>query len=160
VRKAEALADYAAAISADPGYALAYANRGHYYAEISKAEEALKDLARAIELDPANPEPWYTRAMVYRSQREFAKAIPDLNKYIALTPSNPRYLADGYLNRGIAHASTGNLDLAMQDISKAIEAAPDYADAYKARATVYRLMKKNDLAEADEQKARSLLKPH
>jgi tetratricopeptide (TPR) repeat protein len=155
----EALADYGRAIAVDPTFALAYANRGHYFAAMGKLDEALKDLSKAIELDAQNPEPLYTRAMVYRTKREFAKAIPDLDKYIALNPESGQYLADGYLNRGIAYVFTARPEQGLADISKAIELAPGYIDAYQARAILYRQLKKNDLAEADERKVAELTAP-
>lgn len=152
----EALADYGRAIAINPKHAPAFAARGHYYASIEKTDDALADLAKAIELQPSDSESYYTRAFVYRSRKEFAKAIPDLDKYIALVPGNPQYLADGYLNRGIAYGETGKLEQAIADITKALEASPKYIAAYRARAITYRLMKKNDLADADEKKAEQL----
>jgi tetratricopeptide (TPR) repeat protein len=156
-KKQEAVEDYGRAISVDPKFALAYANRGHYFAEIAKTDDALKDLSMAIELDPTYAEAYYTRAMVYRSRKEFGKAIPDLDKYIALNPGNDQYLADGYLNRGIAYVSSGKLEQAEKDMTKAIELSPSYVDAYKARAILYRQMKKENLAAADERKAAQLI---
>lgn len=94
--------------------------------------------------------------MVYRSRKEFAKAIPDLDRYIDLSPENGRYLADGYLNRGIAHAEIGKPDQAVADMTKAIDASPRYVNAYVARATIYRRLKKTDLADADERKVAEL----
>lgn len=152
----DALADFTRAIEIDPKFALAYAGRGNLYAGTSRYDEAIKDLSTAIELNPQNAEPYYTRAYVYRAKREFAKAIPDLDKYITLNPGNDRYLADGYLNRGIAYAVTGKPEQAEKDFSKTIELAPRYIDAYQARAVLYREMKKPDLAEADERKATEL----
>jgi tetratricopeptide (TPR) repeat protein len=157
MRKADAaLEDYAAALKVDPQFALAYSNRGHFWLESGKNEEAIKDLSKAIELDATNAEPFYSRAMAYRATRQFAKAIPDLDKYIALDPGNDKYLADGYLNRGIAHAVTGKPEQAEKDVSKAIALAPTYVDAYRVRAVVYRDLKKPELAEADEKKAAEL----
>jgi len=152
----EALTDFGRAMSVDPKFALAYANRGNYYTKIGKTDEALTDLTKAIELDPSYAESFYTRAMAYRARKEFEKAIPDLDKYIALNPGNSIYLADGYLNRGIAYTYTNDLDRAVKDISKAIELVPNYVDAYGARAIVYRRMKNEDQALADEQRAKAL----
>lgn len=148
----EMLEDYQRSIDVDPKFALAYANRGHYYVATGKYDQALTDLTKAIELDAANPEPFYTRALTYRAKQEYAKAIPDLDKYISLKTGNNRYLADGYLNRGIAFALTGNPTQAEKDLSKAIELAPDHAEAYRTRAMFYREQKKPELAAADEQR--------
>ncbi len=157
LRKAdEALADYQRSMDADPKFGLAYAGRGNYYVAANRPDEAIADLTKAIEYDPSNPEPYYTRAHAYRGKKEFAKMIPDLDKYIALNPGSKRYLADGYLNRGIAHAVTGNTAQAEKDLTVAIELAPTYADPYGARAMVYREMKKEAEAAADQKKFEQL----
>ncbi len=156
-KKQEALEDYTRAISADPKFALAYSNRGHYFANSGKPELAHADLAKAIELDPTYAESYYTRALLYRSQKDYAKVVLDLDKYIALNPGSEPYLADGYLNRGIAYARLGKLDLAEKDMTQSIQVSPLYVDAYKARAAVYRQMKKDGLASADDRKAAELV---
>jgi len=152
----EALADYNRAIAVDPAFALAFSNRGNLYVALKRLDEAVTDLSRAIELDPSNAETFYTRAMAYRAKHQFEKAIPDLDKYIALNPGNNRYLADGYLNRGIAYSNLNDQDRAVKDMTKAIELVPEYADAYGARAATYRKLKMDDLAAADEQKFKAL----
>lgn len=154
----EGLADYGRAIALDPKYAMAYSNRANYYLSQNKNDLAFADLNKAIDFDPTNPEPFYMRAMVFRRKADFAKAVLDLDKYIALGPDNPKYLADGYVNRAIAHASLNKFDLALKDASKAIELAPTYYDAYMVRALVYRQLKKDDLAGADEATAAKLKK--
>lgn len=155
-RPDDAMADYGQAIALDAKYAAAYANRGHLFAARSKNDEALKDLNVAIDMDPASPEPFYTRAMVNRAKRDFAAAIRDLDGYIERIPANDRYLADAYLNRGIAYSLTNKPDLAEKDFTKAIELSPGYAEAYQARALIYRQAKKIAQAEADERKAAEL----
>jgi Tfp pilus assembly protein PilF len=82
--------------------------------------------------------------------------VPDLDKYISLNPGSKRYLADGYLNRGIAHAVTGNTAQAEKDLTTAIELAPTYADPYGARAMLYREMKKEAQAAADQKQFEEL----
>jgi tetratricopeptide (TPR) repeat protein len=154
----EALADYQGSISVDPKNALAYANRGNYFLGIGKTDEALADLTKSIEFDPSYAEAYYTRALLYRNRKQYAKAIPDLDKYIELNPGNDQYLADAYLNRGIDYSNTGNSSQAEKDITRAIELSPRYADAYGARAVLYRQMKKDDLAAADERKFTELTK--
>jgi tetratricopeptide (TPR) repeat protein len=153
---ADALSDYSRAIAIDPKFALAYSNRGNHHLAMKNLDLALSDLTKAIQLDPSNPEPFYTRAMVYRRKSDFGKAIPDLDQYIALDPGNPKYLADGHVNRAIAYASLNKLDLALKDASKAIELAPGYYDAYMVRAYIFRQLKKDDLANADETAASKL----
>jgi Tfp pilus assembly protein PilF len=60
------------------------------------------------------------------------------------------------MNLGIAHFYTGSPQKAIDDFTKVIEAQPKRANGYKARAMVYRELKKSDLADADERRAADL----
>lgn len=148
----DAMVDYAQAIKIDPTYAQAYAQRGILYTNQRRVDDALRDFAKSIEINPAYAEPYYNRGTIYSGKKEFAKAIPDYEKYVSLI-SDPVYLADGYMNLGIAHFYTGRPQKAVDDFTKVIEVQPKWANGYRARAMVYREMKKTDLAEADERRA-------
>ena len=150
-----ALADYGAAASADPKSAQPYAQRALLLMNLTRKDDAMKDFAKSIELDPSYPEPYYNRGVIYGEHGEFGKAVSDYDKYIALVKT-PEYLLDGYLNRGLAHASLGNLEKAVADLTKVIDLDPNFVNGYRARAMVYRNMKKSDLADADERKAAQL----
>lgn len=150
-----AMADYAQAIKLDPSYGQAYAQRGILFTDQGRADDALRDFAKSIEVSPTYAEPYYNRGTIYSGKKEFAKAIPDYEKYVSLI-NDPVYLADGYMNLGIAHFYTGNAQKAVDDFTKVIEAQPKFANGYRARAMVYRAMKKNDLADADERLAAEL----
>lgn len=151
----DAMADYAQAIKLDPNYGPAYAQRGIVYSSQGRTDDALRDFAKSIEVSPTYAEPYYNRGTIYSGKKEFAKAVPDYEKYVSLI-SDPVYLADGYMNLGIAHFYTGNPQKAVDAFTKVIEAQPKWANGYRARAMVYREMKKNDLADADERKAAEL----
>jgi Flp pilus assembly protein TadD len=76
-----------------------------------------------------------------------------------MTQGDPAYQADGYMNRGIPHATIANPDQALQHFTQFIELQPERANGYKARAMIYRELKRDVLAEADEKKASQLDKP-
>lgn len=152
----EALADYATAIKLDPKFVPAYSGRGNLYGATQRFKEAIADFTKAIEFDPADPENYYNRAVMYRETRELDKVIADYDKYIPLVAGNVVYQADGYINRGIAKAALGRNEDALADFTKVIELDPKRANGYKARAMIYREMKKLDLAAADEKKAAEL----
>ena len=151
-----ALADYAAALKLNPRFAPAYSGRGNLYGGMGRFNEAIADFTKAIEYDPADPENYYNRAVMYRETRELAKVVADYDKYIPLMAGNPVYQADGYINRGIAKAALGRNEEALADFTKVIELDPKRANGYKARAMIYREMKKADLAAADEKTAAEL----
>lgn len=151
----DAMTNYAQAIKLDPNYGQAYAQRGIVYNSQGRTDDALRDFAKSIEVSPTYAEPYYNRGTIYSGKKEFAKAVPDYEKYVSLI-SDPVFLADGYMNLGIAHFYAGNPQKAVDDFTKVIEAQPKWANGYRARAMVYREMKKNDLADADERKAAEL----
>lgn len=153
-----ALADYAAALKLDPKFAPAYSGRASLYGLMGRHDDAIADFARAIEYEPSEPENYYNRAVIYRETREHAKSIADLDKYIALKSGNTAYMADGYINRGIAYAMLGQPEKALADFSRVIELDPKRVNAYRARAMVYRELKRGELAAADEKKAAELMK--
>lgn len=151
----DALSDYARAIAFNPKYAQAYAQRGLLHADRSRIDDALRDFAKSIELDPKYAEPYYNCGTIYSERKEFTKAIQDYTVYVSLV-RDPAYLADGYMNRGLANYYTGSPQEAVEDFSKVVELRPIHPNGYRARAMVYRELKKNDLADADERKAEDL----
>lgn len=155
----DAMADYGSALILNPKFAPAYSGRAHLYMSLNKPDDAIRDFTKAIESDPNDPEFYYNRAVVYNSKREYAKAIADYDKYIPLMREDPTYQADGYINRGIAYAKLGNRERALEDFTKVIELDPTRDNGYRARAMIYRELKKVALAEADEKKAAELSKP-
>lgn len=151
----DALADYALAIKIDSKYAQAYAQRALLHLNQGWEAEAMKDFASSIEFDPSYAEPYYNRGTVYSGKKEYAKAIPDYEKYVTLI-TDPIYLADGYINLGLAQYFTGSPQKAVESFTKVIEVHPTRKNGYLARAMVYRDLKKIDLAEADELRASQL----
>lgn len=151
----DAMADYARAIKLDPKYAQSYAQRAVLNTSQGRVDDAMRDFAKSIELNPTYAEPYYNRGTTYSGKKEFAKAIPDYEKYVSLV-KDPVYLADGYMNLGIAHFYTGSPQKAVDDFTRVIELQPKRPNGYRARAMVYREMKKPDLAEADEHRAAEL----
>ena len=154
-----ALADYTAAIKLDPKFAPAYSARGAFYGSTSRPAEAAADFTKAIELAPADPENFYNRGLMYGDKGEHARSITDFDRYILMQSGNPAYLADGYANRGVANMILGRDQEALADFTKVIDLDPKRVNGYKGRAMVYRRLKKDDLAAADEKKVAELSKP-
>jgi tetratricopeptide (TPR) repeat protein len=66
--------------------------------------------------------------------------------------------ATGYYNRAMAEFGYNNIDAAMQNLDKAIELKPDYADALSYRGYFYNMKQQYDKAIADYQAAEKLKK--
>jgi len=87
---------------------------------------------------------------VYRKVNEHEKSIADYDKYIPMIVGNNVHQANADLNRGIAYVNLNRGEQALADFTKFIELDPTPPNGYRARAMLYRQMKKDDLATADE----------
>ena len=64
--------------------------------------------------------------------------------------------AEMYYNRGLAHSKTGELELAVENYTKAIALKPDYADAYYNRGGAFLRLGEREKAKSDLATARNL----
>lgn len=166
VKLAKRIADH-------PDDALAYNERGFIHLHLRQFDFALRDLDKAIELDPKFVHAYMSRGVTYRFQRKFSLALTDLNKAIELEPN----YATAYQQRGIAysHQCARDLlsgfhfafdrhsrevcgaqckkDLALQNLNKAIELAPNDAPGYCSRGYFFAFHAQSSLAIHDFEKA-------
>ena len=137
------------AIELDPGFAMAYNNRGSAYAILKQYDIAIQDFDKAIELNPGLAMPYKNRGSSYDDLKQYGRAIQDFDKAIEL---NPGYVT-AYNNRGVAYAKLKQLDRAIQDYNKAIELDPGFANAYYGRGIAYIVLGKVSKGCADVKKA-------
>ena len=116
----EALADFNKAISLDPNYAQAYANRALLYRQTGKPDLALADYNKALSIDGNYVPAYLGRGIIYREQGHSALALADFNKAIALKPDN----AQAYYQRGLLYQSQHQHQFAIDDFSTAHGARP------------------------------------
>ena len=64
--------------------------------------------------------------------------------------------ADTYYNRGLAHSKKGEVELAIEDYTKAIELKPDFAEAYYYRGGAFLRLGEQEKAKSDLATARHL----
>ena len=64
--------------------------------------------------------------------------------------------AETYYNRGLAHSKKGELELAVENYTKAIALKPDYADAYYHRGGAFLRLGEREKAKSDLAAARNL----
>jgi lipoprotein NlpI len=139
-----ALGLYARAIEMKPDYGAAYFNRGSAYYNSARYELALQDFSWAVEQEPFDPRPLDLRGKTYLALRDHQNAIADSNHALELDPSDPV----AFLNRGKANYRSGKYEEALRDLSACIAIHPS-ADAYDARAVLYRAMHQTTLSDAD-----------
>ncbi|MEV4476111.1 tetratricopeptide repeat protein [Nonomuraea sp. NPDC049504] len=116
----EALEDYAAAITLDPGFPDYYLERGNLLFRLGRHDEALADFERAIDAGPPLPEGYYNRAELRTVRGDTDGALADLGHVIELDPS---YL-DAYINRAGLLAALDRDEAARADVEVGLALAP------------------------------------
>ncbi|MGN9845363.1 tetratricopeptide repeat protein [Nonomuraea sp. H19] len=119
-RTKEALEDYAAAISLDPGFPDYYLERGNLLFRLGQHEEALADYEQAMRAGPPLPEAYYNRAEVRTVWGHTDSALADLGRVIELDPG----WLDAYINRAGLLAAEGRDEEAMADVTAGLSLAP------------------------------------
>ena len=143
----KAIADYNEAIRLDPGYALAYHNRGYAWSAKKDYDKAIADYNEAIRLDPGYALAYHNRGYAWSANKDYDKAIADYNEAIRLDPG----YALAYYNRGNSWAAKKDYDKATADYNEAIRLDPGYAFAYFNRGVAF-LLTGSERAGDDERK--------
>lgn len=118
---------------------------------------AMEKFTEAVGLDDTFAAPYYYRGGIQASISNFNDAIADFDKFLALeTKAEVTYPV--YLARSVTHQRRGDLELAVADLSKAIEINPKGVKAYNTRKNLYMTSGKIALAAADAN-AVALLQP-
>lgn len=94
---------------------------------------------------PADYEALMTRATALVSNNRPERAIAPYNTALALRPDDP----EAHYGRGLARLMLKDEAGAIEDLDKAIDAQPAYADAYFVRAEANRLRGKDEEAKPD-----------
>jgi len=127
-----AIADYSKVIELDPKFAGGYTGRGSAYYEKEQYDQALTDFNVAVELDPKEAYVYGNRGLVHYQRGEFEEAIADESLALKLDPA----YSDAASNRELAYQAKRSIDQ-LTGYSKAIEAHPQDAEAYRKRGTFY-----------------------
>ncbi|MGP3961528.1 tetratricopeptide repeat protein [Nonomuraea sp. 3N208] len=178
----EALADYERAMRAGPPLPEAYYNRAELRIVRGDTGGALADLGRVIELDPDYLDAYINRAGLLAATGQDEEAMADVTAGLALVPGNPHLLtvlgqlettagrlaeartaldlavegaptlAAAWGNRAVLRYTAGDLEGAVEDLSRAIELQPQ-PDLYVNRAIALRALGRDADADADERRA-------
>jgi tetratricopeptide (TPR) repeat protein len=140
-----ALADFDMAIAGEPENGEYYVNRGLCRRRRGEAAEALADCNRAVELSPDQMVVYRERAHARRDAGDKAGAMADVNKAISMGPDAESLILRGFLQRELK----GDVAAAVADMTAAIALEPGNHTWYMRRSSMYRHMKRYDLAVAD-----------
>lgn len=135
---------FSRAIKITGGTAPYYVRRANCFLLMGEREKAQQDLDKAIALNPKECDAYFLRGELYCDKDQYDLAISDLNKAIQLNPKR----IGCYSTRGTIYAAAKQYDKAIADWSKQIEVSP-HPSAYRARARLYHIIGKNELALAD-----------
>ena len=137
-----ALADFNEAIRLDPGYAVAYDNRGIAWHAKSEYDKAIADYGEAIRLDPR-----YARLLQPRhrwhAKSDYDRRSPTTARRSGSIPGTPRLLQPRHRLVQVGY------DKAIADYGEAIRLDPKYAAAYNNRGIAWSAKSEYDMAIAD-----------
>lgn len=122
----------------------AYLLRGRARMDLTLLDPAIEDFTTVIRLRPEDAEAFVDRAAARLAQENYPAVIADCGAALARDPR----LAPAYSLRGVALRQTGNPQQALQDLSRAVELAPDEANYFQ-RAATYQMLGQHQLALAD-----------
>lgn len=156
-----AMADFQAALEADPNNWRALHNRGVTFAQNGDFASAFDDFSRVIQLSPKFPKAYSNRATLYVQAGKVEDALADFEQALELDPdlfaahvgrgrichqTGRLEEAIAHLDRAIEidgercevvcsradlHADLGNYGEALRDYARAIQLKPDFAHAYR-----------------------------
>lgn len=116
----QAIAEYTAAITANPRDFVAYNSRGLMYMKKKLFDEAAADFTKAIEINPNFAAAYYSRGGISFTRQKYDAAIDDYTQAIKMDAT----FAGAYTSRAFAYIQKEQYDLAIADSSKAIELSP------------------------------------
>lgn len=149
----KAIADCTMCIKISPQDPEAYVRRGTAYELVGKNDLAIADYSTAIKLAPRDPRTLKTRASLFSKMRKPEDAIKDYTLLLNLNPYDDDFL----LLRGNEYRKLKQYQKAVDDYSEAISLSPEFArPSYVARAEVYGLMGKKELADRDRAKVHEM----
>jgi serine/threonine protein kinase/lipoprotein NlpI len=134
-RPNDAIADFTAAIEADPRRASPYINRGIVYKDmLGDLESAVADFDKAIEADPLSAKAYINRGAAFEALGRPGDALADYDRAVELDPDD--FIA--VYNRGNQRLARGELADALTDFDRAIDLNPDHAQAWVNRGVIHK----------------------
>jgi tetratricopeptide (TPR) repeat protein len=122
-------------------------SKGKIYYQKGNYEKAIEDFTNAINLYSSNPDFYENRGLAYIYKGENNKVKEEFDKVI---DENYGYADESvYYLRGGLNYNEGKHDLAIEDLSKAIDTNPEFTEAYNLRGNSYSFIGKYENAISD-----------
>ena len=122
-------------VAAWPAWAQDASHFLHLGLESSVVNKKIHYFTKALELNPRMATAYDKRGRLYYFKENYQKMMYDFYRFTALRPSDP----DGHLMLGLANLRLGNLEVAIDKFSRAVELEPELASGYGYRAEAYYL---------------------
>jgi len=147
--KDKQLADFDAAVKADPENAAAWQGRALLYLERGESEKAIADLEKLVEKEVKNPAAIGALAEALTNLKKYDEAIKYCDKVIELAPRSTL----GYSLRARVHILKDDLKAGLNDLSEALKIDPNDLPALLMRSRLNAAEGHDAEAKADVEKA-------
>jgi tetratricopeptide (TPR) repeat protein/RsiW-degrading membrane proteinase PrsW (M82 family) len=137
-----AIREYDRALTVDPDFVDALANRAKANDILHRYDRALADLDRAVALQPKRAALLVQRSELHTEMHDSVDALADLDRALALSPNDPLILVE----RAGAYSDAGDDARAAADLAQAAALAPKNADVLMAQTNA--LIKSGDFDRA------------
>ena len=123
------------------------------YDALGNNKATIETAGQIIKIDPNATSAYYIRGTAYIQLQPYKTSnYKKANQDLSVAIKNAPQFDSAWINRGMSWVGQKKFNEALEDINQAIK-IKETGGAYRARATVYRLQGKEDLAQADEKKA-------
>lgn len=143
------LADYEAALAADPKHTAARTGRAGIYLSMGQHDKAIADLMKLLEQDADNPGVTAELARALILTKKYDQALKYCDEVIKLAPK----VTLGYMLRAQIRWIKEDTKGALEDLGEALSINPNEVSALIIRSRLYASEKKDELAKADLDKA-------
>ena len=143
------LADFDAAVKADPDNADAWQGRALIYLERGESEKAIADLEKLVEKEIKNPAALGALAEALTNLKKYDEAIKYCDKVIEVAPRSTL----GYSLRARVYILKDDLKSALSDLTEALKINPNDLPALLMRSRLNAAEGHDDAAKADVEKA-------
>lgn len=140
-----AIAEYQAAIAANPSLSQAYSNLGMIYNQQHNYKDALTEFRKALAIDPKDAITYNGIGAALRAQKDMLGAIKNWQTAVSIDPK----LATAHYNLGTAYEIQKDYDKALDCYRQAVKNDYRLGEAYYRMGLI--LQKRNNLEEALEQ---------
>ena len=147
--KDKQLADFDAAVKADPENTDAWQGRALIHLERGESEKAIADLEKLVEKEANNPAAIGALAEALTNLKKYDEAIKYSDKVIEIAPRSTL----GYSLRARVHILKDDLKSALSDLTEALKINPNDLPALLMRSRLNAAEGNNEQAKADVEKA-------